>query len=118
MRRSIPFTAALRKRNPAENQAALGVVDAYTFSNPVFAVYVPWYYQIRGTNLDTAILAALVQSGVPAFLPGSGTLAPQESPQGDPGWNVTLLTSDSHTSFRAGSSACGPGLSVFAGVSL
>jgi len=32
------------------------------------------------TILGKRVLAALVQSGVPAFLPPSGTLAPQESP--------------------------------------
>jgi hypothetical protein len=32
------------------------------------------------TILDNRVLAALVRSGVPAFLPPSGTLSPQESP--------------------------------------
>jgi hypothetical protein len=31
------------------------------------------------TNLDKSVLTALVQSGVPAFLPASSTLSPQES---------------------------------------
>jgi hypothetical protein len=63
------------------------------------------------TNLDNRVLAALDQSGLPAFLPHSGKLAHQVMSARACGLErAPARTNDSPTTFRACRSARGPGL--------
>ena len=67
--------------------------------------------QIRLPNPDNRVLAALDQSGLPAFLPHSGKLAHQVKSARAHGLERTpARTNDSPTTFRACFSARGPGL--------
>jgi hypothetical protein len=63
------------------------------------------------TNPDNCVLAALDQSGLPAFLPHSGKLAHQVMSTRAHGLErAPARTNDSPTTLRACSSARGPGL--------